>query len=135
MEFVRCSLAQNQFIHAVCENYPLNKTFFRLSPVYTFYMALRYRLCSRIQSVQSLTEKQENIVEFLNRIEETIEQRIEVISSYERRKSRSCFPLSRIVMIISLILPIGWRTHRNCSSLSNTIVILFIFHETFNIVY
>ncbi|CAF0761282.1 unnamed protein product [Adineta steineri] len=68
---------ENRFIHAIFENYPLNNIQFRLSPVYTLYMALRHRLSPYGKPNFPLVQKQETIIQLLYRIEDMISKKIE----------------------------------------------------------
>ena len=75
-------LAETRFLHVVFDNYPLNNIQFRLSPVYTLYMTLRYRLSPYGKPNFPLVQKQENIISLLYRIEDMINKKIEVSSSF-----------------------------------------------------
>ncbi|CAF0829403.1 unnamed protein product [Rotaria sp. Silwood1] len=66
-----------RFLHAVFNNYPLNNIHFRLSPVYTLYMALRHRLSPYGKSSVSFMQRLEGVVSLLHCIEDMINKKIE----------------------------------------------------------
>jgi hypothetical protein len=107
-------LAETRFLHAVFDNYPLNNIQFRLSPVYTLYMALRHRLSPYGKPNIPLAQKQESIISLLYRIEDMISKKIEV------RSLRNFCPFAflslyrRNAVNMAVFWPIGLRTHRRC---------------------
>jgi hypothetical protein len=71
-------LAEIRFLHAIFDNYSLNNVHFRLLPAYAFYMTIRHRLSTYRKSNLSSTEKQEDVISFLYRIEDMLNKKIEV---------------------------------------------------------
>ncbi|CAF1249551.1 unnamed protein product [Adineta steineri] len=69
--------SENQFLHTVFDNYPLNTIHFRLLPTYTLYMTLRYNLSSYQKSNVSFLQKQEDVCPLLYRIDDMIKKKIE----------------------------------------------------------
>ncbi|CAF3620661.1 unnamed protein product [Rotaria sordida] len=66
-----------RFLHAIFNNYPLNNIHFRLSPVYTLYMALRHRLSPYGKSNVPFVKKLESVISLLYHIENMINKKIE----------------------------------------------------------
>lgn len=71
-------LAETRFLHAIFDNHPLSNIHFCLSPAYTFYMALRYRLSNYRQPIVMFSQKEEDVCSLLYRIEDMINKKIEV---------------------------------------------------------
>ena len=64
------------FLNAIFDPHPLAKVPFRLSPTYALYMALRYRLSTWAKPHVLSMQRQENLLSFLSRAEEMINEKL-----------------------------------------------------------